>query len=934
MNDYLAALALLVSLLTLTPPLLAGSSALGQTLPRLLRPARPYDVTHYQLTLRLNAATGAFRTTTRVRFLVHRSMSVLELDAVGQKIAGARLLSQGAHPLPLPIAVQTDKTDELQGSLAITLPMRLSPGTEAEVEIDAAATAEREPRGLFALRGAGRPLYLTRLLPMGARRVFPCHDDPQDRASLELIVETQRGLDVLGVGQRVQAGPLPGAPGLQRVVYSQAQPLPTHMYFVAIGGLGRPGRAGDSPAAAPPGAPPAVELLFPDGRAPVGAERSQRDAQEALTAIQRFLGVPYPFAGFWQVETPTGALDPDGARAATAAMVSVAPPGGFGPLTAESHLQQLRSAGVVAEALATQWFGGLVTAHWWEDWWLFAALSRYATNRYLAELYGRDAVAVAQWAARGQILARDARLYGDSPPLRRGELESVDAALDPYAVLKGEQLVGMIAQTLGEERLRAGLSSFLSTRAWTSASVDEFLEVLQRVQEAPPPPPAPIERPSSRRREVMHRGAGLAIEIPAGVGNAGAPPAPGTALPVGVFAKSWLETRGFPILTVRAQYDRVHRQTLLTLRQRPSLSADPALWHINLPVGLHRAGALGFHVYASVALDAEQATVAIPTPAEPDWIAWNRGGVVLCSIEEPETPEAALIRRAHLDPDPVSRLDGLSALAQRAVGSQPAAVTGDPPVALAQLSPAALQALYDAIRADPSPHVRYHLMRQLASLPGSLPELFHPGTIEMAHGPAGLDPQDPLAITLGRAGALELVGRIPGDASRELLAAVVQDGSLSVDLIEAAALGLARRGDERAVQALIQGAQAQRARGPAYQGVVLSAYGALSNPTYMGEIVRAIRAAAQGGQWAIVDRALGHLLRNQDLRKSPDLPDTIAALVLRGGLLNEDQQVQALDALSGLSQRQTRAVLESVRQRARTARIRTLARLLLQRNFG
>lgn len=866
----------------------AGASAGVMTPPRLLRVVRPYDVRHYRLSMRLDPRSGAFETRTAITFQVTSPMSVLELDSVGLKVQGAWLISDRAaaewppsqKAAELPIAVRENRTDEVQGTLAVTLPMRLSPGSEATVEILSSGVASQEQGGLFVVKDPERPkrppLYLTHFLPLGARRLFPCHDDPADKATFDLAVETDARLQVLASGRRVSD--LPRGPGRHQVRYAMARPMPTYLLSLAVGAF-------DQDTLDDGGVP--LDVYLSRARKD-DAALSLRLAADALRSLQRFLDVPYPFERYGQVEVPVYLATAQGnsslAFITRGTLVLPAP---------DAQLFHYRTAQAVSHGLAHQWFGDLVTMRWWDEAWLNESLASYAAGRYLAERYGAEALQVRTYA---ELLDSYYRMDQGprSHPISNRELLNLEDAFDAITYAKGAQLMRMIEELLGEERMAAGLSAYLRQHAFRNATGADLIAALTQAQQTLPAP--------------QRRGALQAPEAR-----------------VADFAKSWLESRGHPVLTAGWRYDGARRAVVLTIRQRSSHVGDDTRWHVRLPVALHRRGEQRYAIEATLLLSPGRAesVFTVPAPAPPEWVSLNRGGLALVEIEAPGVPEVAWAQAAASDPDATSRFMALLNLLRPAL--QP---DGD----LGKLTRIAEEAVGRALRGDPSPFVRYHLARRLSRARGALPRGLAAEVLQAAQAPEGIDPADPLAVGLSRAGAVGLLGKVPGDEALSLLSSLAKSPTLPFDLIEPAAEGLARRGDDAAMEVLGQAVRVQRERGLAHGGRVLAAYGAIGQARHLREVVRVVRE--NSGHPGVVSEVLFGLFYNEEVRQSPDLPATVAELVLGTPELAEDLQARALMAMEGLRTREAKAVLESVSQRAKGARIRRLATLFLSKTFG
>src|SRR5262249_15200598 len=131
----------------------------------------------------------------------------------------------------------------------------------------------------------------TQLEPEGARRVFPCFDRPGLRAPFRIHARVRAEETAISNGA-VISDQVKG--DVRELDFAETPPLPTYLVALAVGRFDVvEGRAGDVPVrvAAPPGHHDAAAAAL-------------ATTIDMLDRLQRYVGVPYPFAKLDVVAAP------------------------------------------------------------------------------------------------------------------------------------------------------------------------------------------------------------------------------------------------------------------------------------------------------------------------------------------------------------------------------------------------------------------------------------------------------------------------------------------------------------------------------------------------------------------------------------------------------------------------------------------------------
>ncbi|MCI0574426.1 MAG: hypothetical protein L0Y66_27145 [Myxococcaceae bacterium] len=429
--------ALLLTVLAAAP--LGGAASL----PR----ARPYDVGHYRIELRIEP-DGAFEGHVDIRLTPKGAAGVVELDASGLDVTGVQLADGGKVSF-----THAEDPATRAGLLKVRSARPLRGGQETTLRVDYRGRAGAEQEGLFWVERAsgeepGRSFF-THLQRSGARRLFPCNDRPEDKATTEVFAVVSAHHRVLGNGRRLLDEAFSeGGRALRRVHWLQDTPHSPDRVALAIGPFEEVEVAGPVPAALHVSPGTAERAFFARGA-----------TARALSFQSEFLGTRFPASRYDQVAVPRSLHDgAEGTGLALLREEGLLLDGG-----AVDFTHRPGQAELIARALADQWFGGLVGIRGREGAWLEEGLAAY-----LAQLTVDDLV-----EGERARLVRAERTFATRPH-PGPELAA------PEASTRGMMVVRMLEEWLGRERLRQGLKAFLESHANGSATADELFASVGR----------------------------------------------------------------------------------------------------------------------------------------------------------------------------------------------------------------------------------------------------------------------------------------------------------------------------------------------------------------------------------------------------------------------------------------------------------------------
>ncbi len=316
--------------------------------------------------------------------------------------------------------------------------------------------------GAFKQQENGEWYVVSHFEPTGARRVFPCFDEPSFKVPWQLTLKVPRDLEAFS-NTMPESAAQEGA--LRTVRFAQTRPLPS--YLVAFGvGRFETVAGGKSKSGAP------VRIIVTHGKKS-WAKYSAASSPKLLGIEEDYFGVPYAYGKLDLIEVPvgTGAMENPGLNTFLARINLVK--------SGEQTPQFERTAASVeAHEFAHQWFGDLVTTAWWDDLWLNEAFATWMAPKDL------DRFAPKWNAAASRIETRNSAMKADTLVTARRirqPIESIDdikTAFDGITYSKGASVIAMFEGYLGAEPFRKGVHRYLTTYADGNATAKEFLAAI------------------------------------------------------------------------------------------------------------------------------------------------------------------------------------------------------------------------------------------------------------------------------------------------------------------------------------------------------------------------------------------------------------------------------------------------------------------------
>ncbi len=322
--------------------------------------------------------------------------------------------------------------------------------------------------GAFVQPVDGTRYVFSQLEALGARRVFPCIDEPSSKVPWRLSLVVPDG-DV-AISNTPIAEDRDLGDGRHIVVFEKTKPLPSYLVAFAVGPFDFVD-AGTMPS----GAPIRVAAFRGQGGQ---AGYAATDAARTMGMLEDYFGRPFPYAKLDLVPIPTttwfGAME-------NAGMITFRQDLLFHEKWTDLDRQTF--VWYLAHEGAHQWFGDLVTMSWWDDIWLNEGFATWMEEKVMAT-FQPGWVAPETWVQRrnyaltadGLVTARMVR----QPIAEQSDIQNV---FDGISYQKAATVIRMFERQIGEDAFRDGVRAYLEEHAYGNATSSDFLASIDAATE-------------------------------------------------------------------------------------------------------------------------------------------------------------------------------------------------------------------------------------------------------------------------------------------------------------------------------------------------------------------------------------------------------------------------------------------------------------------
>jgi aminopeptidase N len=294
--------------------------------------------------------------------------------------------------------------------------------------------------------------------PIEARYWYPSFDSPNEKFTSEITCRVPAGMVVLSNGKMMSEEKQPGSE-LVAVRWLQDKPHANYLICLVAGHLKK---VEDMHRNIP------LALYTPASQVEQ-AIHSFKDTKDMMEFFEKEIGVPYPWAKYYQV-----CVDDFGWGGMENTSLTT-----LNDRTLHTpEFETLRSSqGLVAHELAHQWFGDLVTCKDWSHLWLNEGFASYYDLLYENHKNGRDQFLYALYQSAKGIIGQ-----GDQTnAVVRRDYNEPEQQFGYQVYPKGAWVLHMLRSQLGEELYRRCIKTYVERHQYDSVVTEDLNAVFEEL---------------------------------------------------------------------------------------------------------------------------------------------------------------------------------------------------------------------------------------------------------------------------------------------------------------------------------------------------------------------------------------------------------------------------------------------------------------------
>ncbi len=324
---------------------------------------------------------------------------------------------------------------------------------KSTLEVRFKAPLNKNLTGLYLAKSSdGSEMATTQFESIGARKAFPCFDEPKLKATFDLTITVSNELDVISNMEPME---VKDNNKKKTIRFQQTPRMSTYLLYIGIGKF------------------ETRESKFENVKLYLSGLRDNLDttdfpleiAGKCLKFFNNYFGIKYSLPKLHLISVPefaAGAMENWGAITfrETAILVN----------KSTSGSTKKRVAAVIAHEIAHQWFGDLVTMQWWNDLWLNESFATFMMYKMVEEYYPEWKVTGDMLLTRGRGAFNDDSLESTHPiEANVKEPEEIEQIFDQISYGKGGMILRMIESYAGKEAFRKGLHNYLEEFSYSNA---------------------------------------------------------------------------------------------------------------------------------------------------------------------------------------------------------------------------------------------------------------------------------------------------------------------------------------------------------------------------------------------------------------------------------------------------------------------------------
>ncbi len=414
---------------------------------------------NYKINLIPNMKDFTYEGVIEITASVKKAVNSITLHSKNIEIKNATVCA-GTQCL-LPKIIPNEKNEEI----SLSLGKQITP-QNIEIHLEFSGKITENLAGIYRSKyehnGKIDYMVTTQCEAPYARRIFPCFDEPDKKATFDLTVKIEKNLQAIS---NMPVKSESHEKESKTVQFETTPKMPTYLFYLGIGNF------------------EFLEDKYKEVKLRVvttpGKKEKGRFALEHtkkyLEYFEKYSEIPYPLKKLDLIAVPdfsAGAMENWGAITFRELVLLI-------DEEKSSTRIKKRVAEIIAHELWHQWSGNLVTMKWWNDLWLNESFANYMAYKAVAHFNP-------EWNAWEDYLANEAArgMFKDSLKSTHPiEVEvnspnEIEEIFDDISYAKGGSVLRMLEAYVGEEQFRLGVSAYLKKHEYNSAEAHDLWQAI------------------------------------------------------------------------------------------------------------------------------------------------------------------------------------------------------------------------------------------------------------------------------------------------------------------------------------------------------------------------------------------------------------------------------------------------------------------------
>ena len=408
---------------------------------------------HYSIEIKPDMQSHSYQGSEAIDVSIARPTRSIRLNAKGLSVTGASITIDGTAQQA---AVSYDEDNE-------ELVLRFDRPVSGDAKLELKFNGENNDkmygfyRSSYTDNGTPQQMLTTQFEAADARAAFPCFDEPAFKATFDLTLVVDKGLEAVSnmpVASRRSDG------GKEVITFGTTPMMSSYLLYMGVGQFERvTEKVGNVE----------ISVLTTPGKSAY-AKLPLEYAKKAVEFYQSYFGIAYPLPKIDLIAIPdfaAGAMENWGAITFRESAL----------LCNDSSSQATKQAvaETIAHELAHQWFGNLVTMKWWDDLWLNESFATYMSFKALDDAHPEWDVML-QYLSGTTSRAMSADQLRSTHPInvKVSAPAEIDRIFDEISYQKGGSVLHMLEDYVGADAFRRGLAEYLGKNAYSNATKEDL----------------------------------------------------------------------------------------------------------------------------------------------------------------------------------------------------------------------------------------------------------------------------------------------------------------------------------------------------------------------------------------------------------------------------------------------------------------------------